>query len=209
MEDQILKQRVINAIQNGRSLYDRILQNDSIQSFHIKFDCTKLVDVDTDKASIQETKYALPQPVIDYFYSELHKLDNDHFKINECACLYIFEIEKECLNIDVANEYRKFRDNPDFIERNKSSIKGKSDTSKSGNILYIGKVKSNIGGRLSTHFGYAHPKTGGLQLRFWGSKIELQLKVHIVCFKKELDDFINPLELVITKQLQPIIGNTK
>lgn len=58
------------------------------------------------------------------------------------------------------------------------------------------------------YFGFAHEKTGGIQLRHWIDK-DLLLKVHIFAFDKELDDFVNPLELYLSKKLNPLIGKSK
>lgn len=88
-------------------------------------------------------------------------------------------------------------------DRNLSGIKDKPNLMTQ--TLYLGKVKNNIGARLATHFRYANSKTGGLQLKYCAKQIDLKLKVNILVFEDKLDDFINPLELELTKELKPLI----
>lgn len=62
---------------------------------------------------------------------------------------------------------------------------------------------------MAVHFGYTHSHTGALHLRFWAKDINLQLKVHIIAFKDDIGDFVNPLELLLSKELKPLIGKSK
>lgn len=144
-------------------------------------------------------KYPVSELIKEKFF---RKFDEEGDKLNKKVCLYAIEYPNEYTGyiIDSLNEYRK------TSSRNISALK--ANPNKQGKILYIGKVKNNLGGRLSTHFGFAHEKTGGLQLRHWLND-NMLLKVHIYAFDKELDDFVNPLELFLTKELKPLIGKSK
>jgi hypothetical protein len=144
-------------------------------------------------------KYPVSEIIKEKFF---RKFDEKDSELNKKVCLYAIEYPNEYTDyiINSLNEYRK------NTKRNVSAIK--TNPNKQGKILYIGKVKSGLGGRLSTHFGFAHEKTGGLQLRHW-LHINMLLKVHIYAFDKELDDFVNPIELFLSKELKPLIGKSK
>lgn len=120
--------------------------------------------------------------------------------------MYLFELVSHNAE-QVKKSYNAFCNNPDLLHLNKSAIKKNAHTDTQ--YLYIGKVKKGVGGRMATHFGYANPKIGGLQLKYWAKAINLKLKVHIVAFDENIDDFINPLELQLTKNLRPLIGKSK
>ena len=118
--------------------------------------------------------------------------------------MYFFEFKREQAS-QILESYKNF--DAQAEGRNKSGLKNNPNIDT--NILYVGKVKKDVGARLSTHFGYAHAKTGGLQLRFWAKSIKLELKVHLIVFEDNLGDYINPLELELTKELKPLIGKSK
>lgn len=144
-------------------------------------------------------KYPVSEIIKEKFFREFDEKDAE---LNKKVCLYAFEYPNEHTAY-IIDQLSKFRETS---VRNVSAIK--NNPNKHGKILYIGKVKSGLGGRLSTHFGFAHEKTGGLQLRHW-LDMNMLLKVHIYAFDKELDDFVNPLELFLTKELKPLIGKSK
>jgi len=194
-------------VQEGQSLYKKILDTENYDYFTIPLNCANLVEPEENKRS----KYPLPEKVKECFFVEFDKHNKPSRKLNEKTCLYFIEFpQKESDNIlSKYIEYKEYKDINDITrinERNSSGLK-KSPNSNT-NILYVGKVKKDLGGRLSTHFGYAHPKTGGLQLRHWINK-DLELTVHIIAFDDKIDDFVNPLELMLTKKLNPLIGKSK
>lgn len=138
------------------------------------------------------------------FFGALHGMFDDNNEINKRTCLYIIEIVSPSVE-KIERAYRDYLASGQA--RNSSAIKKNVDTSTS--ILYIGKVKKGLGGRIATHMGYANPRTGALQLVHWAKKIDLRLNVHVYAFESSLGNFINPLELTITKSLNPLIGKSK
>ena len=75
------------------------------------------------------------------------------------------------------------------------------------NVLYVGKVKKDIPGRMKVHLGYYHNgDTSGLQLVCWAKAIELRLKLYIFSFDQEMAPFISGFELPLAQSLNPMIG---
>ena len=195
MENIEVNKIVISSIKKGSEIYNKILTQDGFRHFSIQINCSELVEKEPEK----KRKHDLPESLKTSFFSQFNSFVE---LINEKSCLYFFEFNQNQVT-EVLEAYKKFGDN----ERNKSGLKSNPDLDTS--ILYVGKVKNNLGARLATHFGYAHAKTGGLQLRFWAKDLNLTLKVHLVVFNEKTDDYINPLELELTKILRPLIGKSK
>jgi len=198
MEKEEFLQTVNQAVNQGFNVYQAIL-NSTFQNYYcIALDCSRLVE---------PLEYEpLPDEIITHFFSHLHKEDNAGFLVNKKACLYMFELVSH--NAEQVKEYyTAFCNEPNMAHLNKSAIKKNAQTDTQ--FLYIGKVKKGIGNRMVTHFGYANPQIGGLQLKYWAKEIRLKLKVHIVAFDEIIDDYINPLELNLTKTLRPLIGKSK
>lgn len=198
MEKEDFLDNVQSALMQGKNLYQAILEGSFQQYESFFLNCSELV-------APQENE-KIPKNVINHFFSLLHKDDINGFQINKKACLYFFEIISHNA-IDIKSVYIQFSNNSDFDYLNKSAIKKNAVCP--NNILYIGKVKNGIGSRMATHFGYVNPKIGGMQLRHWAKEINLKLKVHIIAFDEVIDDYINPLELNLTKNLKPLIGKSK
>jgi len=119
--------------------------------------------------------------------------------------VFTFFSHEFCDSDKIVNAYLEYRGSDSG--RNVSAIKRKPNCET--NVLYVGKVKNHLGGRMVTHMGYGPAKTGGLQLAHWARAIGLQLSVHIYAFDNALGDFVNPLELDLTKRLNPLIGKSK
>lgn len=198
MNKEEFSNKVKEAINQGIDVYKAILDN-SFQYYNcIALDCSMLIDSQTDEPLSDEIR--------NHFFSYLHKDDINGFVINKKACLYIFELVSHNAE-QVRDIYKDFCSNPVYSNLSKSAIKKNPhiDT----NILYVGKIKKDIGKRMVTHFGFAHSRTGGLQLKYWAKDNGLQLKVHIIALDERIDDFINPLELNLIKNMKPLIGNSK
>ncbi len=193
---EILKSTLKASINNGYQIFSKLNQVES---------CYHCIELNTEWLNdepfnpLSKDKYPLNEKIKETFFSDF---DNKDPQLNKKVCLYIFEYPNDETNyiISQLNAYIEKK------ERNVSAIKDKPN--KSGDILYVGKVKKDLSKRLSTHFGFAHEKTGGMQLKHWLKK-EMILKVHIFTFDKELDDFVNPLELFLSKELKPLIGKSK
>jgi hypothetical protein len=197
MDKDIIQTLVQKSVQKGIDVYTHILLNQGFHHYELPINCETLDDPELNK----KTKYGLPESLKISFFQNFDQLEDN---IKSKSCLYFFEFKREQVS-DILEAYKAF--DVQSAERNKSGLKDKPD--EDTNILYVGKVKKDVGARLSTHFGYAHAKTGGLQLRFWAKSIKLELKVHLIVFENNLGDYINPLELELTKELKPLIGKSK
>ncbi len=76
-----------------------------------------------------------------------------------------------------------------------------------GKILYVGKVKKKMWGRLIQHLGfYKVNKTQGLQLYYWAMTIPLTLKLVVIEFEPEMDTLVGVIEKKIAHNLNPMLG---
>jgi hypothetical protein len=198
MEDKLIKALILDSVYKGRTFYDNIVSHGGFHHFELPIDCVSLVDRE-DKLGEKNRKFDLPESLKISFFRPFDELITS---INTRSCLYFFEI----LNVSAEDTYNAYK-SYDNDDRNKSGLKNRKDFNTK--ILYVGKVKKDLGARLSTHFGYAHSKTGGLQLKYWAKDIKLKLTVHLIVFDENIGDFINPLELELTKELNPLIGKSK
>ncbi len=197
MNEELIKEKLIKSTKKGLDFYSKIAQNENFKHFILDLDCSELVEPDSESLR----KHDLPESLKISFYRNFNSLIEN---INEKSCIYFFEFDQH-LASTIFEKFNDFKNSG--TDRNLSGIKEKPNLETQ--ILYLGKVKKNVGARFSTHFGYANSKTGGLQLRFWAKQIDLKLKVNILVFDDNLDDFINPLELELTKELKPLIGKSK
>lgn len=197
MKEELIKEKLIKSTQKGLDFYSKIILNQNFKHFTLELDCAELAETDSESLK----KHDLPESLKISFY---RKFDSLVENINKKSCIYFFEFENDLAEI-INKKYNDFRSSG--TDRNLSGIKDNPNFETQ--ILYIGKVKKNLGARLATHFGYANSKTGGLQLKFWAKQIGLKLKVNILVFYDNIDDFINPLELELTKDLKPLIGKSK
>ncbi|MFA7289701.1 MAG: hypothetical protein WC055_12570 [Melioribacteraceae bacterium] len=206
MKIQSIEIPLLASLKKGFNFYKNIIESSSFRHFSIPLDCSQLVDLDIQDqlSKAKKSKYDLPENLKISFFRQLDLQNGESWLINNKACLYFFEYSKIQSEF-ILDGYRKYLTSNK--ERNGSGLKRlpSLDTE----ILYVGKVKRNIGSRLSTHFGYAHPHTGGLQLKYWARQMNLQMTVHIIAFNEDIGDFINPLELELTKLLKPLIGKSK
>jgi hypothetical protein len=199
MEKQVVEKAVLESINKGIEYYKTAI-NKGFTCYKLTIDCSDLSD--PEPSELEKKKHGLPNSLKSTFFREF---DAKNPKIKRNPCLYFFEF-KDGLAEEVYKKYEAYTKS-ETDERNKSGLKGNHN--RSTNILYVGKVKKDVGARLSTHFGYANAKTGGLQLRFWAKEMGLKLDVHLILFENEIDDYINPLELELTRILNPLIGKSK
>lgn len=197
MNEELIREKLIKSTKKGLDFYSKIAQNENFKHFTLELDCSELVETDNGSSK----KHDLPESLKISFY---RKFDSLVENINGKPCIYFFEFE-EHLAETIHEKFNDFKNSG--TDRNLSGIKDKPNLKTQ--ILYLGKVKKNVGARFATHFGYANSKTGGLQLRFWAKHIDLKLRVNLLVFDDNLDDFINPLELELTKELKPLIGKSK
>lgn len=194
---ELIKEKLIQSTMKGLNFYSNIALKGNFKHFILDLDCSELIEPDV----VNSNKHELPESLKISFYRKFDALVE---KINKKSCIYFFEFDEK-LATTIHEKFINFKNLG--TDRNLSGIKDKPNLETQ--ILYLGKVKNNVGARFATHFGYANSKTGGLQLRFWAKQIGLKLKVNLLVFDDNLDDFINPLELELTKELKPLIGKSK
>ncbi|ABG58105.1 hypothetical protein [Cytophaga hutchinsonii] len=123
--------------------------------------------------------------------------------VNICGpCLYYFEIESDHTADDIVSRIQNYK----LIPGAKSvpAIKKKIPQSK---VLYVGKVKKGLWGRLVQHLGYYKvSRTQGLQLFYWTQGTNMKLKMHVLEFENEMADYMSVLEIKLAKDLNPILG---
>lgn len=183
---------ITDSLKLGIHLYKEQLEKSPVYRA-IELNCAEIYDTDEPNSKMHPS-----------FFGWLHGMFEDDSEINRRACLYIMEILSPS-TAEVEQAFRAFK--LSGSNRNSSAIKKHTDPSTK--FLYIGKVKSNIGARMTSHMGFGNTGTGALQLGHWAKTIDLKLCVHVYAFDRELDDFINPLELTVTKGLRPLIGKSK
>ena len=161
-----------------------------------------------DYKSVSLKCESLPEPVWKKSAKIPPDLNESFFKRlpdKSCPALYYFEIIGSTpTGSSILEAYREMKNDPD-IERASAALKKKPPTGTS--ILYVGKVKKNLPGRMKVHLGYYHNgNTSGLQLYCWARSIKLELKVHLFTFTTEMAPFISILELPFSHSLNPMIG---
>lgn len=144
----------------------------------------------------------------DIRYSEdFRDLFNQLEKIEEKPCVYFFEILSDISPKIIVESIEKSNGNG-----TKPAIK--KIYSQESKILYVGKVKKTIWGRLIMHMGFHTNKNKpgsqstahGLQLQHWAKELNLKLKFHVYAFDPQLADYMEIFEREFAKKLQPIIG---
>ncbi|MBF6653977.1 hypothetical protein C3B47_14050 [Flavobacterium columnare] len=158
-----------------------------IKSFEM--DCNKLnfdfdnIDICEDpyfKEMFDELKLVTDYPTVYWFEFDTNKHSSEHL-------FNIFKNYKE--NITKRNPpaiYKYFRNT---------------------NILYIGKSKSCLWGRLLLHLGFHRDKhSQGLILNEWAHNIDLKLKFNYCVFNREMVDLIALYELKLAQNNKPLIG---
>ncbi|WP_317900063.1 Arm DNA-binding domain-containing protein [Aurantibacillus circumpalustris] len=80
----------------------------------------------------------------------------------------------------------------------------------SSKILYVGKVKRHVWGRLIQHLGfYKVKRTQGLQLFYWATPLSIKLKFVVMEFEPEMAALMGILENELAEILKPILGKHK
>lgn len=132
-------------------------------------------------------------------------LHNNGF--NDKPAVYWFEITSNHTAEEIRGEFNELRKNIGIRKIpaiNKSYLKNSK-------ILYVGKGKSNISGRMFLHFGY-EPKfvhLQGLQLCHWNFSQALKgltLRLNIVYMNEDCKEIISLFEYYLAKDINPILG---
>lgn len=123
---------------------------------------------------------------------------------NSLPCLYFFEILSPDTTT-ILTSFRKFKATEELKHRASPALK--KNPPLNTNVLYAGKVKDDIVGRMVVHFAYYHVgATAGLQLASWAKEISLRLNLHIYSFDIDMHEFVSSLELTFAHSIKPLIG---
>lgn len=148
--------------------------------------CSQLDDYNLDDITLSGKYKSL--------FEELKRLDG--------PCLYYFEIFSNNSSeeiVDAISNYRNCKN-----ARPTPAIKSNYNRSK---ILYVGKVKRLMWGRLIQHLGFHKAvQNQGLQLFYWAKIISLELKLVVIEFRPEMENLMEIMEFQLAQELKPIIG---
>lgn len=134
------------------------------------------------------------EPKFESLFSDLAKFKG--------PCLYFFEIKSHQSKDEIIQKITNYS----LSENSKKTpaIKSKIEESK---ILYVGKVKKLVFGRLIQHLGFFKTKaTQGLQLYYWAKELNLDLNFTVIEFESDMENLMEILENKMAKELKPILG---
>ena len=161
-------------------------------------DCSELPDPDKTKGN------DLPEELLNNVFYKLHEFDKEEGKVNDDPALYVFELCDENQKEAIIEKFKMAQET--ITDRRLPSLKKSKIDSK---FLYVGKVESGVGGRIVTHLGYYHQRENhGLQLAHWAreKKDSFKLNLYVYRFEKEFKPFIEAMEVMLAKELNPLIG---
>lgn len=187
-----------NSLDYGKNLYDKVLLDKKYNIYFLSLNC---IDLEDPLIENSRTKYPLSSKIIEGFFTEFDSFDSN---INKKNAIYIMHFDNS--KFDSRHLVTTYKDAASH-GRNMSAIK--QNPYYHSNVLYVGKVEKDLGGRLSTHFGYASPQTGGLQLKYWARGLSLELSITLIIFDEDLGSYLNPLEMYFVQSLNPLLGRSR
>lgn len=142
---------------------------------------------------------------IDITKSEKFKELFDDIKQITGPALYYFEILSDHSPSVIVSNLRAYS----ATENSKAVPATKKNIAES-KVLYVGKVKRNMWGRLVQHLGFYPVRlTQGLQLYYWGKALSLRVKLTVLEFEPDMINLMGVLENELAAQLKPILGKHK
>lgn len=127
-------------------------------------------------------------------FAELAEMDG--------PCLYYFEVVSAHLTPDIINRIRSYA-----LSDTAKTVPSMRKRIPNSSILYVGKVKKNLWGRMIQHLGFYNVrKTQGLQLFHWAKDLNLDVKITVMEFENGMKELMPVLENALAKRLRPILG---
>ena len=169
-----------------------IIDNNEIEIKSFEFNCNQL-----------KKKFHENDITKDSFFG---KLFNELKEIEHKPTIYWFEFQKTEFNPNkIFLEFKNYKEQN--RERKVPAIyKYPKDT----NILYLGKSKQCLWGRLILHLGFHIDKhSQGLLLNEWAEKLNLKLKFNYCSFDSNMSELISFYEYKLAKNTKPLIGKHK
>lgn len=142
---------------------------------------------------------------VDITKSEKHKLLFDDIKKITGPSLYYFEILSDHAADNIVSKLQAYSKT-----ENAKAVPATKKNFASSKILYVGKVKRHMWGRLIQHLGFYKVRfTQGLQLFHWAKDLSLSLKLTVLEFEPEMANLMTVLESELANELKPILGKHK
>lgn len=117
-------------------------------------------------------------------------------------CLYYFEAISDHSAEEIVNRVNAYKQQANH--KAVPAIKKKLVPSK---VLYVGKVKRTLWGRIVQHLGYYKvERTQGLQLFYWTKGLNLKLRLTIMEFEPDMANYMEVLEGQVAAELKPVLG---
>jgi len=140
---------------------------------------------------------------LEALYSNRYKaIFNIKYNITGPA-LYWFEIESQTETRCIIENINKYK----LVSGYKAVPAIRKSINHDTKILYVGKVKRDLWGRIVQHLGFYHVnRTQGLQLVHWCSGLDLNLILHIYEFEDEMAGLMPIIENGMAKHLNPLLG---
>ncbi|MCA1042937.1 hypothetical protein [Bacillus toyonensis] len=139
--------------------------------------------------------------------------------LNDVAGIYIFYIKPK-KNQKLSNLEEQWANHRDTCTKNKIPKVNASYAEKSnncmGNVLYLGKSESNLGGRLREHIKKCAKSTYALKLYAFPNRLDYDISYECYYFEKKEDNSAVTQKILLTlieknlhTKLNPIIGTSR
>lgn len=166
----------------------------------------KLSDIKTFEIDCTQLKEFLKEDI--RFSEEFKDLFVNLMPI-KVPCLYWYRIISDNTSTEIIHSFKKYRD---FENRDRSvpALNSENSIDHASRILYVGKVKNGVYGRVIQHLGcFSSARTQGMQLYYWAKEIGLKLELNVLEFDTKMADILPIVEYAIAKKLHPLIGKHK
>lgn len=142
---------------------------------------------------------------IDITKSEKYKQLFDDIKQIKGPVLYFFEILSDQTPQTIVDKLNNYS-----ATINSKAVPAIKKNFADSKILYVGKVKRHMWGRLIQHLGFYKVRlTQGLQLFHWAKEISLSVRLTILEFEPEMINLMGVLENELAANIKPILGKHK
>jgi len=167
---------------------------------------SNLHDIKTFEIDCSQLKEFLKE---DIRYSEEFKELFEKLIPIKAPCLYWYRVLSENTSTEIINSFKMYRNNTER-DRNVPALNSDNSIDHKSRVLYVGKVKSGIYGRVIQHLGcHITARTQGLQLYYWAQEIGLKLELNVLEFDNKMADILPIVEFSVAKELHPLIGKHK
>jgi hypothetical protein len=124
-------------------------------------------------------------------------------------CLYWYRVISDNSSIDIIKSFKEYKNHVER-DRNVPALNSDNSIDHKSRVLYVGKVKGGIYGRVIQHLGcHKTARTQGLQLFYWAKEIGLKLELNVLEFDNKMADILPIVEFAVAKKLHPLIGKHK